>query len=143
MVAYFIRVMWSTGILMWTPAVAYAATLAVTGGNESPFAVPAALFIASLMISTLSGATTLAISIAKELRDKPGQPLVAPWANAIAHMLGSWLAGTCAFVASMAGGVGVWSLLGAVLVASFAGSKGLELYAQKLLPGYMPPKEAT
>lgn len=125
-------------VLMWTPAFAFAAVLATTGADNSPLNIPLSMLVATMFISTLSGATTLALRIVSELRADPPKPLVHPWPYCIAHMFGSWLAGTLFFLLGMAQGAGVWLLLAMVLVSSFGGAKVLELAAERWLPTTLP-----
>lgn len=130
-------------IALWAPMAAFAAGLAVTGSNESPLNVPVVLLIACMVVSTLAGATTLAMQLMRELRanaaaGEPDKALLRPWLNALAHMLGSWLTSTFFFFVCMANNVGVWTLLGTVLLAAFAGSKVLEAVADKFLLSKLP-----
>jgi hypothetical protein len=138
MIRYVTNTAYSLVIFLWTPAAAFAAALAATGGNESPLNVPLGLALATLLFSTLMGATTLAIRLIGELRAEPPKPLVAPLLYCLAHMLGSWSAGALFFVIAMSQGAGVWTLLGMVMAASFAGSKACEAGAEFLLPKSLP-----
>lgn len=141
MAQYLTKIIRALVLLMWAPAAAFAATLAATGADTSPLNVPAALIVASLLFSTLAGATTLALRLVSELR-AADKPLVSPWLYCLAHMLGSWCAGSFFFFVGMSSGAGVWTLLGTVLLASFAGAKALEVAAEKWLPTSLP-KGAT
>lgn len=126
-------------VCMWAPAVAFAAVVAATGGAEqSPLNVPAALLFATVVVSTLAGATTLAIRVVSEFKSDPGKPLVRPWLYCLAHMAGSWLSGTFFFLVAMDQNFGVWRLLATVLIASFVGAKALEMAADKWLPTTLP-----
>lgn len=142
MAQYLTKILRALILLMWAPAAAFAATLAATGADVSPLNVPAALVVASLLFSTLAGATTLALRLVSELREHPDKPLVNPWLYCLAHMLGSWCAGSFFFFIAMSSGAGVWTLLGSVLIASFSGAKALEVAAEKWLPTSLP-KGAT
>lgn len=143
MAQYLTRIIRALVLLMWAPAAAFAATLAATGADASPLNVPAALIVATLLLSTLAGATTLAQRLVSELREHPDKPLVKPWLYCLAHMLGSWCAGTFFFLMAMSQQAGVWTLLGMVLIASFVGAKALELAAERYLPTAFPKGSAS
>lgn len=130
-------------LVMWTPAVAFAAALAATGAEASPLNVPPALAVATLLLSTLAGATTLAIRVLAELKANPEKPLVKPWLYCLAHMLGSWCAGAFFFIVAMSQQYGVWMLLAMVLLASFVGAKALEVAADRWLPTTLPKGSPT
>jgi hypothetical protein len=53
-------------------------------------------------------------------------------------MLGSWLAGTLAFIMTQQRQADVWVTLGLVLVASFLGAKFIEAIAEKYLARSLP-----
>lgn len=124
-------------ICLWAPTLSTAAALLVV--VDGTVAVPVSLLIVTAMLSSLSGATALVIRIDRELRSTPGQPLPRPWLFAASHMLGSWLAGTLAFMVGQQQKVDVWFALGFVIVASFLGAKFIELMAEKYLSRVMPP----
>lgn len=143
MAQYLIRVVRWMVLLMWAPAAAFAAVLASTGADASPLNIPSALLVATLLLSTLAGATTLAQRLVSDLRADPPKPLVKPWLYCVSHMLGSWLSGAFFFLACMSQGTGVWTLLCTVLIASFLGAKALEAAAEKWLPSAAFPKGTT
>jgi hypothetical protein len=127
---------------LWTP-IAFAGVLLAQGPNSPLLEVPAVLVIASVIVSTLAGATTLALAIVRELKvnsdaGTPQKALLHPWAAAAAHMLGSWLASTFFFFVCMAQGAGAWMLLATVLIAAFCGAKALEVVADKFLLSRLP-----
>lgn len=134
MTQYLIILLRALVLLMWAPAVTFAATLAITGADASPLNVPPVLLVATMLLSTLAGATTLALRLVHELRTNPDKPLVRPWLYCLAHMLGSWCAGAFFFLVAMAKNQDVWTLLGMVLLASFMGAKALEWAAERWLP---------
>lgn len=109
---------------LWVPLLSFAGVLAVTGANDSPLNVPVVLIFATLFISTMAGAATLASRVQSELLAKGS--ISTPWLYCASHMLGSWCSGAFAFLISMQRGADVWVLLGAVLVFSFGGAKLLE-----------------
>lgn len=139
----FIRPVMAIVYSLWAPVAAFAAGLAVTGGDASPLNVPLVLLVACVVVSTLAGATTLAMQLVRELKanaaaGEPDKALLHPWLNALAHMLGSWLTSTFIFFVCMAQGVGVWTLLSTVLLAAFVGAKLLETVAEKILLSRLP-----
>lgn len=136
--AYLTRIIQAVVLAMWAPAAAFAAVLAATGAETSPLNVPAALLVATVLFSTLMGATTLAHRLITELRANPDKPLVYPGLYSVAHMLGSWSAGSMCFVVAMSQQAGVWTVLGAVMAGSFGGAKTLEFMAERWLPTVAP-----
>ncbi len=52
----------------------------------------------------------------------------------MAHMLGSWSAGTAAFLMSQHQNFDVWLALLVVFILSFLGAKGIEMVVEKYLP---------
>jgi hypothetical protein len=132
--AYLLIVLRAIVLLMWAPAAVFAAAIAATGAESGPLSVRPALIVATCLFSTLMGATTLCIRLVKDLQGSPDTPLVKPWLYCLAHMLGSWSAGALFFVVAMSQGAGVWTLLGMVMAASFAGAKACEWGADLLLP---------
>jgi hypothetical protein len=121
---------------LWTPALVFATTLAVTGGEASQLNVPLVLMMATMFVSTLAGVTTLAMRVVAEMRATSA--LLNPWLYCASHMLGSWCAGVLAFVFSMQQHADVWVLLASVLLASFCGAKGLEKVADMWSRGWAP-----
>lgn len=141
--------LWATVQLLWCGA-AMAAAVTLPGAREL-HALDAWLIVYSSIISTLSGGTALAWRINKLLLeyDESGKKFVRPWLFAIAHMSGSWLAGTLAF---LYGSGQTWDLqymLFAVLIMSFGGAAGVEKAFEKvfanltLAPPGPPPGAAT
>uniref|UniRef100_UPI0025F63590 hypothetical protein n=1 Tax=uncultured Xylophilus sp. TaxID=296832 RepID=UPI0025F63590 len=79
-------------------------------------------------------------------------PLPRPLLFCAAHMLGSWLAGTLAFITAQQQVMDVWLGLGLVIVASFIGAKFVEGAAERYLarvpglpaiPPVIPPATPT
>ena len=101
---------------------------------------PKILLIVVIALSTLAGATALVIRIDRELRDKPGVVFERPTLFAVAHMLGSWLAGTLAFILAESQNMNDWGELGFIITASFMGAKFIELVAEKYLIKTLPPE---
>lgn len=92
------------------------------------------------LVSTLSGATALAWRINDLLLKEDARlaaeggerrPFVRPLLFAFAHMGGSWMAGLLAFAMGRANDWDVWTLLAAVLLASFIGAKFVEAAAER------------
>jgi len=138
----FVALAWSV-----TVAGAYAGVQAARHGSDHALALDPLLVLLSVVISTLSGATALAWRIndlmLKEdarLRVEGGErrPFVRPWLFAGAHMGGSWMAGTLAFIAGRINQWDVWTVLATVLVASFVGAKWVEREAEKRLGVVIP-----
>lgn len=121
-------------VLCWASCAA-AATLAL---SQPGVPLDPVLLIICGAISTLAGATTLAIRVNKLIMDRPEQPLVRPWFFAIAHMLGSWLAGVVAFLGGRINSSGDDTLMLAVLLMSFLGATGVEKVAEMYLPKVLP-----
>lgn len=124
-------------VFMWTPAIA-AATVITAAKGSSPLELDPLLLGISLAITTLAGATSLAIRINASLLENPERPLVRPWLFCLAHMLGSWLAGCLGFIMGRAQAWDVWTSLLVVLVASFMGAKFVEMMAEKYLSVIRP-----
>lgn len=123
-------------VMMWLPTGAYAAIVAIDKG-ATPLVLDPVLIILTAVISTLAGATTLAIRLNAMLNDpegedEKGRPKWRPWPFCIAHMLGSWLAGTTAFLIGRSQSYDVWNSLLLVLLLAFLGAKGVETIAQNL-----------
>jgi hypothetical protein len=100
------------------------------------------LIALTCVISTLSGATALAwrlndlmLKEDERVATEGGErrPFVRPWLFAAAHMSGSWMGGTLAFLMGKGNAWDVWNVLGFVLVMSFLGSKGIEMVAERWL----------
>lgn len=122
---------------VWTPALATAAVVVASG--DSMFNVHPAVLVLTGVFSTLSGATTLAIRINKELDSAPGKKLPRPWLYCAAHMLGSWSMGAFVFLMNEHFAVDVWLSFANVLLGSFAGAAGLEQVAHRWLPSFPVP----
>lgn len=131
---YTLQLMKALLALMWG-GTATAATVALT---NPALEVDPVLMLLSAIISTLAGATTLAIRVNNLLLAEDGKaeprPLVRPWLFAIAHMLGSWLTGVAFFLYSRSQSMDVWMTLLVVLVFSFVGAKAIEMLAERILP---------
>jgi hypothetical protein len=125
--------------VLWPPAVI--ASVAMIEIDAS-VRVPVVLLCLGIILCNLSGLTSLALRIDKELRADPGKPLQNPKLLCGAHMLGSWLAGTLAFMVGMQQKFDVWMTLIVVVVASFMGAKFIELMADRYLAGIKPPGAA-
>lgn len=136
--------------LLWAPAAVFAATIAATGGNESPLNVPPVLLAASAFIATAAGLFTLCKRVLEEYRANaaagtPDKPLVKPAIFSAMHMLGSWLGAAFFFFLCMAygkGDVNVWVLLAAVLGGGLGGAVGVEKFCEGWLPKMFPGKPA-
>jgi hypothetical protein len=139
---YLVRALYVLIFSLWTPFAVFAATL-LAQGADSPLNVPVVLVVACVFVSSMAGATTLALQMVRELKanadaGQPDKALQHPFANAIAHMLGSWCASMFFFFICMAQGAGVWVLLATVLIAAFAGAKILEVAAERYLLSKLP-----
>lgn len=132
---YFSIVLRAMLTLLWVPSLAFAGVVAVVdpGGLEI-LNVPLVVVIVNCVFSTLAGGTTLAIRVNAELMNNPDRPLPRPWLFCLAHMLGSWLAGTFFFLVAQHQQAGIWMGFGFVLLGSFGGAKLLELAVEKYLP---------
>lgn len=123
---------------LWTPTIAAAGVVAVAG--RQALVLDWVLVGVSCVLATMAGATALAIRVNNMLMT--GQPLVRPWLFAAAHMLGSWSAGTAAYLLGEAQQMDIRMLLLMVLLAAFSGAKFLEVLAEKWLP-VIRPKDAA
>jgi len=128
---------WSV-FLAWIPTTA-AATAVMAQQGRLPLELDPVLVGISSALATLAGATSLLIRINSILAEFPGVPLIRPRIFCAAHMLGSWLAGTAAFLAGRSHGWDVWYSLLFVLLLAFLGAKGVEILAEKYLSVYRPP----
>lgn len=128
---------WSLLAFIWTPALAAAAVVSV---GDSVLNIHPAVLVLTGVFSTLSGATTLAIRINKELDSAPGKKLPRPWLYCAAHMLGSWSMGAFVFLMNEHFSVDVWLSFANVLLGSFAGAAGLEQVANRWLPTFPVPE---
>ena len=129
--------LWALLVLMWAPVLALAAPVANTS-LELVLQVSPALVVIAVMLSSLSGVTALVIRIDRELSAAPDKPLPRPWLFCGAHMLGSWLAGTLAFLLAQQQAMDVWLGLGLVIAASFIGAKFVEGVAERYLARILP-----
>lgn len=126
-------------LALWLPAIAFAST--VTLSQTLSGVTPSALVIV-VLLSSLSGATALLQRIDRELRDTNAATLPRPALFACAHMLGSWLAGSLAFILAEGQNVNDWLELGLIICSSFAGAKFIEAVSEKYLSRILPvPKE--
>ena len=120
---------------MWAPALAMASTVTISKTLEGMTASTLAIVF---VLSTLSGATALIQRIDRELRSGTEKTLPRPTLFAAAHMLGSWMAGTLAFLIAEAQDANDWLELGIIIVASFAGAKFIESISEKYLAQWTP-----
>lgn len=130
-------------ILLWTPAVVWAGTVASSNLANGLDTVPLSFVLISTMLSTGSGATALLLRIDKELQGNPGQPLPRPWLFCSAHMGGSWLAGTLGFILGRQQNIDVWLAMGLVIISSFLGAKFIEMVAERWIGKVLPPTSDT
>lgn len=139
--------LWSAITILWSPVagllcVPLVANAASLEAAKAVLALTPALTVAfAWILSSLSGATALLIRIDRQLAADPPRPLARPILSCTAHMLGSWLAGTLAFVIAQRVGVDVWELFVGVICASFLGATFIERVAEKYtqrLPGGGP-----
>lgn len=112
--------------------------------TQSPIAIELDPVMAGLcvIVSSLAGATALALRMDALLRVAPDKPFVRPWLFVCAHMGGSWTAAIMAFILGKANGTGVWGILLGVLVCSFLGARAIEMMAEKWLAGVKLPPDA-
>jgi len=130
-IAYLRRALRILAVLMWIPMPAWAVTLAV---SAHPFqAIDLPVLALAFGLSTLSGATALIWRLDRELRDSPDGKLPRPWLFAASNLLGSWLAGSLAWIASQSQSVGVWATLATVIILSFGGARVIEVLAEKYI----------
>lgn len=122
---------------LWTPTLALAYSLSTTHHRID---VDPVLAVFSCVLATMAGATTLAIRLNGLTNEEPPRPLVKPWLFCFAHMMGSWLAGTVAFLLGRSQAMEVWASLLVVVLLSFGGAKVVEQMAEKYLAGSRPPQ---
>jgi hypothetical protein len=137
-VRYLHILLWAVLSFIWAPALAAGVAVSVSMGDRVLAIHPVVLLLTGIF-STLSGATTLAIRINKELDSAPGKRLPRPWLYCAAHMLGSWSMGAFVFLMNEHFMVDVWLSFANVLIGSFAGAAGLESVAKRWLPGFPVP----
>lgn len=132
-------------LLMWSVTGAAAALTVAQAPILAPGVDPWVMLWAA-SISTLAGGTTLAIRVNNLLmqQEADGKPGIfkRPVLFAIAHMGGSWLAGSAGFMAGSAANAPVMYLLFGVLLASFGGAAWLEKLVDKYVP-VMPVSPGT
>ena len=117
-------------IIMWLPMPVWAATVA----TEHPFErVDLGVLALAFGLSTLSGATALVWRLDAALRAAPDGKLPRPLLFASANLLGSWTAGSLAWIASQSQDSGVWLTLAAVILLSFGGARAIELLTEKYI----------
>lgn len=135
---YVLSVMRALILLLWTPTIALAGAVVAAVGRQ-PLVLDWVVVGVSAVLATMAGATALAIRVNNLLLAvQPGEKMVRPWLFAAAHMLGSWSAGTAAFLIGQAQHTEVWTSLLLVLLAAFAGAKFLEMAAERWLPVVRP-----
>lgn len=138
--------LWALIAFMWAPILALPAFAAAPGTGqvvEALIAIPPALVVISLVLSTLAGATALVIRIDRELSAAPDKPLPRPWLFSSAHMLGSWLSGALAFILGQQQQMDVWLALGVVITFSFTGAKSIEWVAERYLTKAVPATQGS
>jgi hypothetical protein len=127
--------------LLWISAAA-AAYAGVSAGKASDIVLDPTVTVLTCILSTLAGATALFIRINNMLLSQEAardaglesKKFVRRWLFAIAHMSGSWMAGTLAFLLGHAYAWDVWYGLIAVVLMSFGGATLLEKLAERYLP---------
>ncbi len=129
-VRYLLGLLRAMVVLMWAP-VAVAAVTAARAGRT--LEVDGGLLLWSVILSTLSGATALAWRINHLLMTEPERPLVRPWLFGVVNMLGSWVAASLAFIAGRAGELDVWYSLALIIIAAWAGAKGMDILAERYI----------
>lgn len=123
-------------VMMWLPMPVWAASVVVSG---HPFdAIDFPVLALAFGLSTLSGATALVWRIDQELRRSPDGKLPRPWLFASSNILGSWTAGTLAWIAAQGQGLGVWVTLAMVIAISFGGARALETLSEKYINKVAP-----
>ena len=128
--AYLRRALHLIVVIMWLPMPVWAAAVVVAHPFDGiDFSVLALAF----GLSTLSGATALVWRLDAELRKAPNGKLPRPWLFAGANLLGSWTAGSLAWITSQGQGSGVWTTLAVVIVLSFGGARAIELLAERYI----------
>lgn len=131
------RSLLATIIALWIPTLAGAAALAITHAGE-PLAMDPMLIAYSLLLATMGGGSTLAIRLNLLILNDPGKPLTRPGLFCLAHMAGSWCAGTAGFLVGRQQAWDVWTSLIFVFVLAFAGAKGMEILVEKYLGVFRP-----
>lgn len=117
-------------ISLWVPALAFASTVTLDKTLEG---ITGLTVVIVFVLSSLSGLTALLQRIDQELRVMKVKELPRPTLFAAAHMMGSWSAGTLAFVICEGQNSNDWLELGIIVVASFAGAKFIESISEKYL----------
>lgn len=126
---------------LWLPALAFAGTVTL---HETLDGISLTTLGIVFVLSSLSGATALLQRIDRELRASEARALPRPALFASAHMLGSWLAGSLAFIVAEGQDMNDWVELGLIICASFAGAKFIEAASEKYLSRILPgPTEIT
>lgn len=138
-VRYTLTLMRAVLIAMWC-ATAWAGGAAL---GDARLQVDPVLLVLSVVLSLLMGGTTLLIRVNALLMSEDGKeeprPLVRPWLFAGAHMAGAFMGGLAMFIVSRMQSMDPWMSLLLVLLASFGGSKTLEILAERYLPVVRPP----
>lgn len=120
---------------LWLPALAFAGTVTL---HQTLNGITLTTLGIVFVLSSLSGATALLQRIDKELRAADAKTLTRPALFASAHMLGSWLAGSLAFILAEGQDVNDWLELCLIICASFAGAKFIESVSERVLNKVMP-----
>lgn len=121
--------------IIWLPVPAWAASvIAVNPLTEIDWSLLALAF----GLSTLSGATALVWRLDSELRKSADGLLPRPWLFAASNLMGSWTAGSLAWITSQGQASSVWATLAAVIVLSFGGARLIELLAERYINKIAP-----
>lgn len=128
--AYVVQMLRTLTLMMWLPMPVWASTL-VTG---HPFErVDLAVLALAFGLSTLSGATALVWRLDASLRASPDGKLPRPLLFASANLLGSWTAGSLAWIGAQSQDGGVWTTLATVILLSFGGARAIEILTEKYI----------
>jgi heme O synthase-like polyprenyltransferase len=123
-------------VIMWLPMPVWAAAVAV----DHPFKrIDFPVLALAFGLSTLSGATALVWRLDQELRRAVDGKMPRPFLFAASNLLGSWTAGTLAWVGSQGLEQSIWVTLAFVIAVSFGGARFLEKVSEKYADKVMPP----
>lgn len=134
--AYLSRALRILVLMMWLPMPVWAASVVAIGHPFDSIDFP--VLALAFGLSTLSGATALVWRIDQELRKSPEGVLPRPWLFASSNILGSWTAGTLAWIAAQGQEIGVWPTLAMVIAISFGGARAIEILAEKYINKVVP-----